>query len=168
MSLWTARGVAILAAAWLLLILAAPALWTPMAGTLYLIGSVICHQLPERSFHLQGAQLPVCARCFGLYGGGALGGAIAVASCRGVFVSARRRSRSTIWMASLAAAIPTLITVVAEWGLRWPVSNAARAVAAVPFGATVAFVVVGALATLHYDSCVQPRPIGSSQRPTST
>src|SRR6185295_1848536 len=35
----------------------------------YAVGSVICHQLPERSFHLWAAQLPVCARCTGIYAG---------------------------------------------------------------------------------------------------
>ena len=31
----------------------------------YQAGSLVCHQRPERSFHLAGVQLPVCARCFG-------------------------------------------------------------------------------------------------------
>ena len=35
----------------------------------YAIGHVVCHQLPARSFHLWGAQLPVCARCTGIYAG---------------------------------------------------------------------------------------------------
>src|SRR5687768_14239891 len=43
------------------------------AALMYAGGSVICHQRPERSFHLAGAQLPVCARCMGLYVGGAVG-----------------------------------------------------------------------------------------------
>src|SRR5262245_11882327 len=38
----------------------------------YGIGSGICHQLPERSFYLWGRQLPVCARCAGIYAGAAL------------------------------------------------------------------------------------------------
>ncbi len=42
------------------------------AGT-YLIGGVVCHQRPERSFHLHGVQMPVCARCAGLYLGAGLG-----------------------------------------------------------------------------------------------
>lgn len=32
-----------------------------------------CHQLPERSLMVEGMQLPLCARCTGLYGGFALG-----------------------------------------------------------------------------------------------
>ena len=41
----------------------------------YGIGSLVCHQLPERSYHLWGAQMPVCARCAGIYAG-AVAGAI--------------------------------------------------------------------------------------------
>src|SRR5262249_31790615 len=35
-------------------------------------GSVICHQRPERSFFLWSHQMPVCARCTGIYLGAAL------------------------------------------------------------------------------------------------
>lgn len=31
------------------------------------IASSVCHQLPEHSFHLQGHQFPLCARCSGAY-----------------------------------------------------------------------------------------------------
>src|SRR5437867_4112806 len=33
----------------------------------YLVGSLLCHQRPERSFFLWGSQMPVCARCMGIY-----------------------------------------------------------------------------------------------------
>jgi uncharacterized membrane protein len=35
--------------------------------------SPICHQIPERSFHLFGVPLAVCARCIGIYTGATLG-----------------------------------------------------------------------------------------------
>src|SRR5437667_1873786 len=38
----------------------------------YLVGSLLCHQLPERSFFLWGSQMPVCARCLGIYAGAAI------------------------------------------------------------------------------------------------
>ena len=38
-----------------------------------LIGYSICHQIPERSLHLAGCQLPLCARCTGTYLGVAVG-----------------------------------------------------------------------------------------------
>src|SRR5262245_24389943 len=43
-----------------------------ISAAVYQIGSLVCHQLPNRSFHFWGAQLPVCARCTGLYVGAAL------------------------------------------------------------------------------------------------
>ena len=120
---------------------------------MYAAGSFICHQLPERSFHFQSAQLPVCARCLGLYCGGAVGsvfGASAVVRQRinrGQPLLARTRR----WRWTLAAAIPTLVTFVLEWGFGWPVWNTVRAVTALPLGVAVAFVVVSAVATLHYE-----------------
>jgi uncharacterized membrane protein len=143
-----APAVATVAVAWLLLIVAAPSLSPPVGAMLYAVGALICHQLPDRSFHVDGVQLPVCARCFGLYAGGALG-AVIVATMRRRGPSLQPRSR--IRIATIAAAIPTIVTVVAEWGLHWPVSNMARAVAALPLGFAVALVVVSAVATLHYD-----------------
>src|ERR1700687_4721962 len=41
------------------------------ALAMYAAGSLICHQRPERSFHVLGTQLPVCARCTGIYAGAA-------------------------------------------------------------------------------------------------
>lgn len=37
------------------------------------IGYAICHQIPARSFHLDGQPLPLCARCTGIYLGVLLG-----------------------------------------------------------------------------------------------
>lgn len=62
--------------AWCLLILLTPLTVdrVPKAGIfLYLFFSPLCHQLPERSFFLFGHQLPVCARCLGIYAGAFLG-----------------------------------------------------------------------------------------------
>lgn len=42
--------------------------WTVLGKT-QLVGYAICHQIPARSFHLTGHQLPLCARCTGIYMG---------------------------------------------------------------------------------------------------
>ena len=42
--------------------------WTVL-GKARLVGYAICHQIPERSFHIAGQQLPLCARCTGIYMG---------------------------------------------------------------------------------------------------
>ena len=66
---------AALALGWLVLLVAAPVAPTSLATLLYAAGSFICHQRPERSFHIDAAQLPVCARCLGIYAGAAIGSA---------------------------------------------------------------------------------------------
>jgi uncharacterized membrane protein len=43
------------------------------AALLTLFFSPVCHQIPERSFHISGYPLAVCARCTGIYGGFLLG-----------------------------------------------------------------------------------------------
>lgn len=135
-----------MAVTWLTLILAAPFLWLPAAALLYATGSFICHQLPERSFHIESSQLPVCARCVGIYGGGALGSVIgASVMARRWIVGGRLQLARSRWMWTTIAAVPTITTFALEWGFGWSISNAVRAVAAVPLGAAVAFVVVSAL-----------------------
>jgi uncharacterized membrane protein len=42
------------------------------ASAIYWAFSFVCHQLPERSFHLDDHQFAVCSRCTGLYSGFAL------------------------------------------------------------------------------------------------
>src|SRR5205807_8018331 len=37
------------------------------ALAVYLIGRAVCHQIAERSFELWRHQMPVCARCTGIY-----------------------------------------------------------------------------------------------------
>jgi len=62
-----------------ILALVAAAAAAPLAGPwgapLYAAFGWICHQQPERSWHLAGEPLAVCVRCLGLYLG-ALGGAV--------------------------------------------------------------------------------------------
>src|SRR5438128_11258900 len=42
------------------------------ALTVYKGFSFVCHQIPERSFHVAGRQFAVCSRCTGLYSGFAM------------------------------------------------------------------------------------------------
>lgn len=65
---------------WVLTIVGAPAAraagFDSIAAPLYTFFSYICHQLPDRSFHLVGEQFGVCSRCFGVYFGLVLGIAV--------------------------------------------------------------------------------------------
>jgi uncharacterized membrane protein len=71
--LLTARKVLVLAAA--LLITAGWLLNTPHGffGKLDAIGYAVCHQIPERSFHVGAFVLPLCTRCSGMYLGAITG-----------------------------------------------------------------------------------------------
>jgi uncharacterized membrane protein len=149
------------AIAWLALLILAPVLPVPLAGALYALGSRICHQRPERSFHLLAAQLPVCARCLGIYAGAAAGSLLAT--------SARIRSsasRLSPRMLLLGGSIPTALTLVLEWSGAWGATNLARAAAGLPLGFVIVLVVAQGVATLHYGGCAPRRPIATNRPPT--
>ena len=142
---------------WVVLLVATPVLPGWAGAAVYGVGSFICHQLPDRSFHLAGFQLPVCARCMGIYAGVSCGMAYAwmrVSSGRPILAMTSRAARQT----AIVAAMPTLLTVALETAGVWYPSNLTRALAGLPLGAVVAFVVMSALATLNYDECVPRRP----------
>ena len=44
-----------------------------ISDTIYLIFSIMCHQLPQRSYFIFGYKMAVCARCFGIYTGMLIG-----------------------------------------------------------------------------------------------
>jgi uncharacterized membrane protein len=62
---------------WILLILAAPVAkangYSQISTPLYSFFSYICHQMPSRSFFVEGEKFGVCSRCFGVYLGLLLG-----------------------------------------------------------------------------------------------
>jgi uncharacterized membrane protein len=121
-------------------VLAAGPFFPPEAGIpLYAFASLICHQLPERSFHLAGTTLPVCARCFGIYAGAALGALGAVRAAIPPLAAGHAR-----WILA-AGALPTAVTVAGEWLGLWYPSNAARAAAGIVLGAAGAWVVVASV-----------------------
>jgi uncharacterized membrane protein len=107
------------------------------AMSVFVTGSVICHQIAERSFALWGHQMPVCARCTGIYTGAAV--AAALASSRA------KDGRGAAARALAVAAVPTIATLVFEWTTGITPSNTIRALAGVPIGAVVAWLIVGVL-----------------------
>ncbi|MEO6589066.1 MAG: DUF2085 domain-containing protein [Pyrinomonadaceae bacterium] len=58
---------------WLFVILLAPVAAAhnlqSVSTPIYSFFSYLCHQMPERSFHLENHSFAVCARCFGVYFG---------------------------------------------------------------------------------------------------
>ena len=169
--------------AWVTLVVTAPQLPSSLAAFIYAFGSLVCHQRPERSFHVAGAQLPVCARCLGIYAGAAFGLFVAMESGR--VYKARRALQTFVGsvlffrlrqgyggppklyaeavgpaVAILVATLPTVASLAIEWSGLWNPGNAVRAAAGAILGAGVAAVVV----TLHYDECTPRRPIASNPR----
>jgi hypothetical protein len=119
-----------------------PALWA--AAATYRAGAVICHQRGDRSFHVSGVRMPVCARCAGLYAGAALGFVLSA----GWMIARRRRAaagrapRLTVLRWAVAAsAAPTAAAWAAEHLAGTAVHGEIRALAAVPLGAAAAVVV---------------------------
>ena len=125
------------------------------ALAVYAIGSIVCHQLPDRSFYLWGRQLPVCARCMGIYVGAALV-AVFVAIARlkprpstllGATLSrskdrapAVRLKPRVVW-AGLAVS-PTLLTFGYEWTAGTAPANWIRAAAGFMLGTVVSALVL--------------------------
>jgi hypothetical protein len=147
------------AMAWTLLLLLAPYFasrsgpsdfsFRLAAGT-YLAGRFVCHQRADRSFHEAAVQLPVCARCFGLYASASAGALIA---CAVGVLGARRTARSEAITGKrlrghgrllVLAAVPTLASVVLEWAGVWRQDPMTRCAAAVPLG-----IAVGWFVTFH-------------------
>ena len=143
-----AAALTITAVAWLAIIVGAPTAaggrMPFMAALAYQMGSRICHQRPERSFHIAGTQMPVCARCFGLYAGGASGLALAWAFRRGARARAGWSPR-VVKSSLVAAAVPIALTVGLEWLDVIGTSNILRWFTGVPLGLVAGFAIVGLL-----------------------
>ena len=92
---------------------------------IFAVGSVICHQRPERSFLMAGHPLPVCARCTGIYA------AAPLACLLALLAPAGRGRRLWAWGGTprgiLLAASPAALSVAVEWVTGWtdPATRAA-------------------------------------------
>jgi uncharacterized membrane protein len=114
-----------------------------LALAVYGLGSVICHQRADRSFHLLAEQLPVCARCTGLYAGAGL---TAIAHLWGLRHAMPPADVTPAARRLLAiAALPMAASIVYEWSTGDVPSNLARAATGVVLGAAVAYVILAAV-----------------------
>jgi len=90
------------------------------SSTIYKAFSFVCHQIPERSFHVAGHQFAVCSRCTGLYAGFAFAALI--------YPLARSLKRSDsprrIWL--ILAAIPLVIDFVLGYLSIWENTHLSR------------------------------------------
>lgn len=110
--------------------------WVAAAQFIYLCFDAACHQMPERSFYVGEFPLAVCARCTGLYAGGAAG-LLLYPLARGL---ARRDAPARGWL--LAAALPTTVDLLLGVTGLWANTHLSRFLTALPAGAAAAFYVV--------------------------
>lgn len=107
---------------------------------IYGIGSVVCHQRPERSLSWGTAPWPVCARCTGIY--------LAFATVAAVGLLARGRAlspgRARAWVS--AAALPAIGSLGFEWATGVTPSNATRAATGLLLGGVLGWLVMAFLA----------------------
>jgi hypothetical protein len=143
-----------MAVTWVAIVVATPLAlahgFTLLPAVVYEAAGLICHQRPERSFHLAGIQLPVCARCVGLYASGAAG---AVAACMAGLKGSSRLPTPRATVALALAALPTVVTVGLEWADALHPGGLARALTALPLGALAGWLFVRALAA---ESSIRP------------
>lgn len=112
---------------------------------IYAVGSIVCHQIPERSFHVSGIQFPVCARCTGLYVGAAVGIVLWLARGHNRALAERPLEYRTARRALIVAAVPTVVTLLTAALGWWEPANALRAASAAPLGVAVGVVVSAGL-----------------------
>jgi uncharacterized membrane protein len=128
----------------------AGSLWRGFSVVAYTVGRFICHQRPERSFHLWSVPLPVCARCVGIYAAAALVGMVYLTwrsnpanLAKPVNLSNPSARRARMILA--VGALPTIATLVYEWTSGTVPNNWARALAGVPLGAAAAVIIMVSL-----------------------
>jgi uncharacterized membrane protein len=114
-----------------------------LAVAVYGFGSVICHQRADRSFHLFAEQLPVCARCTGLYAGAALTAVAHLWGLRPAIPAADLTPAARRLL--VIAALPMAASIVYEWSTADVPSNLVRAATGIVLGAAVAHVILAAV-----------------------
>lgn len=137
-------GIAVaVVAVWVLAIFVPPTLAaggdSHSAASFYKFFSFICHQLPDRSFHLLEHQFAVCSRCFGVYFG-LLAGLAAYPLIRGIDDI---EPLPRIWL------FASMVPIAIDWSLGvfgiWENNHASRFVTGLILGFACAVYIVPAL-----------------------
>src|SRR5438094_925876 len=114
------------------------------AFTIYKVFSFVCHQIPERSFHVAGHPFAVCSRCTGLYAGFALAALI--------YPLARSLKRTDtprrIWL--ILAAVPLLIDFALGYFSIWENTHLSRFLTGALLSSLAVFYVMPGLIELSH------------------
>ena len=131
---------------WILVIVFAPLAEANNLGNvsrpIYTFFSFLCHQIPERSFHIEGHAFAVCSRCFGVYFG----------LLFGFIVYPFFRSLDEIEPLSRFWLFLAIIPLVVDWSLGffeiWENTHLSRFVTGLILGAACGIFIVPALVEL--------------------
>ncbi|MGQ0761091.1 MAG: DUF2085 domain-containing protein [Acidobacteriota bacterium] len=115
---------------------------TGFSEVIYQTFSYLCHQIPERSFHLAGHSFAVCSRCTGLYAGFAFA-TLALPLARSL---KRTDTPHVIWL--LLSAVPLTIDFGLTYFEIWQNNHFTRVTTGALFGAVAAIYVVPGLIEL--------------------
>jgi uncharacterized membrane protein len=129
-------------ATWFVVVLIVLPPFVGVAPRMMLMGafSSVCHQIADRSPTIDGVQLAVCHRCFGIFTGLAVASTLFV-----VLITARQWLKARAGLVILCALAP----VAADWGADalglWSNSPFSRTVTGAVFGFTMGALLVASL-----------------------
>jgi uncharacterized membrane protein len=115
-----------------------------IASSIYSGFSYLCHQIPERSFHLAGHKFAVCSRCTGLYAGFAVA-ALAYPLTRSLN---QTETPSRLWL--ILAALPLAIDFGLGYFDVWHNTHASRFTTGVLLSSVAAFYIVPGMIELSF------------------
>lgn len=123
-----------------------------IAHGIYGAFGMLCHQLPERSYFIEGHKLAVCSRCTGIYGGFALTLLLfpLIGSLRNTITPPRS------WL--LLAALPLLIDVAVNFFGFWHNTHTSRLLTGLLLGSTAVFYVMPGIVDLSLRSSSKKEP----------
>jgi len=136
-------SVTVLALTILLAIITAPLAsafgYTSFASSIYKAFGFVCHQISERSFHIEGNKFGVCSRCTGLYSGFAFA-VLAYPLARSLRNTV---PPSIVWL--ILAALPLAIDFSLGYFNVWANTHASRFATGALFSATTVFYILPGL-----------------------
>jgi uncharacterized membrane protein len=140
LALYVWLGITTIACCLVALIIAAPiaTAWgsAQIASQIYYAFSYLCHQLPERSFHLAGHKFAVCSRCTGLYAG------FAIAALGYPLIKSLKNTAtpSRLWL--VLAAVPLAIDFGLGYFDIWQNTHASRFITGALLSSVAVFYIV--------------------------
>ena len=112
------------------------------AALIYRAFSFVCHQIPDRSFHLAEHQFAVCSRCTGLYAG------FAVAALSYPLVRSLRNTDTPPRLWLILAAVPLVIDFALGYFSIWENNHLSRFTTGALLGAVAVFYIIPGLIEL--------------------